>query len=170
MQFSIYLVLALAGLAACNPTFNWRDVRPEDTRLSLLMPCKPDKAQRTVPMAGQPTELMLLSCDAGGVTFALAVADLKDALLVKDTLVQWQGASLTTMKANPATTGTPFKLTGLPSGAVMVSATGKRANGQTVSSQAAYFAQGSQVFQAAIYADKLTPDVADTFFSGLKFE
>jgi hypothetical protein len=90
--------------------------------------------------------------------------------LVKDTLVQWQGASLTSLKANLATPGTAFKSTGLPSGAVMVSATGKRANGQMVSSQAAYFAQGSQVFQAAIYADKLAPDVADTFFSGLKFE
>ena len=170
IQSLIYTVLALAGLAACNPTFNWRDVRPEDTRLSLLMPCKPDKAQKTVPMAGQPTELMLLSCDAGGVTFAVAVADVKDALLVKDALVQWQGASLTSLKASLATPGTAFKLTGLPSGAVMLSATGKRANGQTVSSQAAYFAQGSQVFQAAIYADKLAPDVADTFFSGLKFE
>ncbi len=170
IQFPIYAVLALAGLAACNPTFNWRDVRPADTRLSLLMPCKPDKAQKTVPMGGQPTVLMLLSCDAGGVTFAVAVADVKDASLVKDTLVQWQGASLSSLKANLATPGTAFKSTGLPSGAVMVSATGKRANGQTVSSQAAYFAQGSQVFQAAIYADKLAPDVADTFFSGLKFE
>ena len=170
IQFPIYAVLALAGLAACNPTFNWRDVRPEETRLSLLMPCKPDKAQRTVSMGGQPTALMLLSCDAGGVTFAVAVADVKDASLVKDALVQWQAASLTSLKASLATPGTAFKSTGLPSGAVMLSATGKRANGQTVSSQAAYFAQGSQVFQAAIYADKLAPDVADTFFSGLKFE
>ncbi|MFN5941493.1 MAG: hypothetical protein ACK44C_14225 [Polaromonas sp.] len=170
MQSLIYAVLALAGLTACNPTFNWRDVRPEDTRLSLLMPCKPDKAQKTVPMGGQPTALLLLSCDAAGVTFAVAVADVKDASLVKDALVQWQGASLASLKASLATPGAAFKLAGLPSGAVMVSATGKRANGQTVSSQAAYFAQGSQVFQAAIYADKLATDVADTFFSGLKFE
>ena len=106
MQFSIYLVLALAGLAACNPTFNWRDVRPDDTRLRLLMPCKPDKAQRTVPMGGQPTALMLLSCDAAGVSFAVAVADVKDASLVKDALVQWQAASLTSLKASLATKGT----------------------------------------------------------------
>jgi hypothetical protein len=49
-------------------------------------------------------------------------------------------------------------------------ATGKRANGQAVSSQAAYFALGSQVFQAVMYADKISPDIAETFFSGLKFE
>lgn len=170
MRFSIYAVLALAGLAACNPTFNWRDVRPEDTRLSLLMPCKPDKAQKAVAMAGQPTELMLLSCDTGGVTFAVAVADVKDASRVTATLAQWQSASLANMKANPVTPGTAFRLAGLSSGAVMVKATGQRANGQAVSSQAAYFAQDAKVFQAVMYADKITPDAADTFFSGLKFE
>ena len=170
MRFSIYAVLAVVSLTACNPTFNWRDVRPEDTRLGLLMPCKPDKAQKTVAMAGQPSELMLLSCDAGGVTFALAVADVKDASRVTATLAQWQSATLANMKANPAIPGAALKLAGLPSGAVMVKATGQRANGRAVSSQAAYFAQGARVFQAALYADKIAPDVADTFFSGLKFE
>ena len=170
MRFSIYAALAMTGLAACNPTFNWRDVRPDDTRLSLLMPCEPDKTQKTVPMAGQPTELMLLSCDAGGVTFAVAVADVKDATKVTVTLAQWQSAALANMKAAPAAPGAAFKLTGLASGAVLIKATGQRANGKAVSSQAAYFAQGSQVFQAVMYADKMTPDTADTFFSGLKFE
>ena len=157
-------------LAACNPTFNWRDVRPDGTRLNLLLPCKPDKAQKTVPMAGQPTELMLLGCDAGGVTFAVAVADVKDAAKVTAALAQWQSASLANMKVDPATPGTAFKLTGLASGGVIVKATGQRANGQAVSSQAAYFSQGSQIFQAVMYADKIAVEVADTFFSGLKFE
>ena len=170
MRFSIYAVLALATLAACSPTFNWRDVRPDDTRLSLLMPCKPDKAQKTVPLGGQPTELMLLGCDAGGVTFAVAVADVKDATKVAATLAQWQSATLANIKATPATPGAAFKLTGLASGGVIVKATGQRANGQAVSSQAAYFAQGSQVFQAVVYADNIASDAADTFFSGLKFE
>ena len=170
MRFLINAAVALTVLTACNPTFNWRDVRPEGTRLALLLPCKPDKAQRTVPMAGQPTALNLLSCDAGGVTFAVAVADVKDASKVTATLAQWQSATLANMKAAPATSGAAFKLTGLATGAVMVKATGQRANGQAVSSQAAYFAHGSQVFQAVMYADKIAPGVAETFFSGLKFE
>ena len=173
MRFLTLVVSALmasVALTACNPTFNWRDVRPENTRLSLLMPCKPDKAQKTVPMTGQPTELVLLSCDVGSVTFAVAVADVKDTSKVAATLAQWQSATLANMKAAPATSGAAFKLPGLASGAVLFKATGKRANGQAVSSQAAYFAQGSQVFQAVMYADKIAPDVADTFFSSLKFE
>ena len=169
MRFLINAAVALTVLTACNPTFNWRDVRPDGTRLALLMPCKPDKAQRIVPMAGQPTALNLLSCDAGGVTFAVLVADVKEAAKTTAVLVQWQSATLTNIKASP-TAGIALKLPGLTSGALMVKATGQRANGQAVSSQAAYFAQGSQVFQAVMYADKIAPSVAETFFSGLKFE
>ena len=170
MRFLIFAAIALATLTACNPTFNWRDVRPDGTQLALLMPCKPDKAQKTVPMAGEPTELTLLSCDAGGATFAVAAADVKDASKAAATLAQWQSATLANIKAAPTAPGVAFKPTGSASGGVMVKATGQRANGQAVSSQAAYFAQGSRVFQAVMYADQIAPDVADTFFSGLKFE
>ncbi len=170
MRFSIYVLVALTTLAGCNPTFNWRDVRPENTRHSFLMPCKPETAQKIVPLGGQPTELSLLSCDAGGVTFAVAVADVKEASKVAPVLAQWQSAALANIKATPDALRMPFKLSGLAAGAVMVKATGQRANGQAVSSQAVYFAQGSQVFQAVVYADKISPDVAETFFSNLKFE
>jgi hypothetical protein len=165
----LFWVLLFATLAACNPTFNWRDVRPDAAPLALLMPCKPDKAQKIVPMAGQPTDVSLLSCDAGGVTFALAVADVKDADRTAAVMVQWQTATLANIKA-PPTSSTPLKLPGLSGGAVIVKAVGLRANGQVVASQAAYFARGSQVFQAVMYADKIAPDIAETFFSGLKFE
>lgn len=170
MRFLIFAALAWTSLTACNPTFNWRDVRPDGTQLALLMPCKPDKLQKTVPFAGQPTKLMQLSCDAADVTFAVTVADIQDASKVAVTLAQWQSATLANIKAVPTTTSTPIKLTGSASGAVLVKATGQRANGQAVTSHAAYFAQGSQVFQAVMYADKISPDTAETFFSGLKFE
>ena len=170
MRFFINAAVALTVLAACNPTFNWRDVRFENARLALLLPCKPDEAQRTVPIAGQPTEMNLLSCDAGGVTFAVSMADVNDAGKTGAILAQWQAATLTNIKAVSGVARGALKVPGLASGAVLVKATGQRANGQTVSSQAAYFAQDSQVFQAVMYADKILPDVADTFFSGLKFE
>ena len=177
MRFSIYVLAALTALAACSPTLNWREVRLEGTALALLMPCKPDKAQKTVPLAGQPTELMLLSCDAGGMTFAVAVADVKDASKTAVALAQWQSAALANIKAGAAPikagaapAAVPLKLPGLASGAALIKATGQRPNGQAVRTQAAYFAQGTLVFQAAMYADNLSADAADTFFSGLKFE
>ncbi|MDI1271596.1 MAG: hypothetical protein PSV40_21120 [Polaromonas sp.] len=163
--------LLLLLLAACNPVFNWREVRPDNTALTLLLPCKPDKARRSVPLGGRPTELAMLGCDAGDATFAVAVATLDDAAQAAAVLAGWQTATLANLKADGGQTG-PLTLPGadaLPP-AVLVRASGQRADGRAVQSQAAYFSQGRQVFQAVIYADRMDPEVAETFFSSLKLD
>ncbi len=158
-------------IAACTPTFNWRDVRPDETRLGLLMPCKPDKAEKVVSLGGRPTPLRLLGCDAGGATFAVAMADLDDAARAADVLTQWQSLTLANMKAGaPQVMPLVLKGAALLPAPVLVKAQGRRADGTAVSGQAAYFAQGTQVFQAVVYADKLAPDVAETYFASLSFE
>lgn len=172
---------AVAALTACYPAFNWREVRPQGTALSLLLPCKPDKAQKTVPLNGRPTSLTLLGCDAGNITFAVSVAELGNASNAGNAasaLAQWQSATLGNMKAAPqeegvaASRAAPLKVIGAATQppAILVKARGQRADGRAVSGQAAYFAQGSQIFQAVVYADKIPQDVAETFFSSLKFE
>ena len=164
-------VVAACLLAACSPTFNWREVRPDETRLALLLPCKPDKAEKIVPLGGRPTPLRLLGCDAGGATFALAVADLGEAARATDVLAQWQALTLANMKAG-APQATPLRLKGaaLSPAPVLVKAQGRRADGTAVNGQAVYFAQGTQVFQAVVYFEKLSPDVAETFFGSLSLE
>ena len=162
------LLTAVAMLTACSPTLNWREVRPEGTRLALLLPCKPDKAQKTVPLGGPATPLSMLGCDAGGATFAVAVAQLGEANQAAPVLAQWQALALANMKAGPAQVS-PLKLPGAAD-AILVTAQGRRADGTAVSGQAAYFAQGAQAFQVVLYADRITPEVAETFFSSLKFE
>jgi hypothetical protein len=174
----VCLAAALLALSACNPTFNWREVRPDSTGLSLLLPCKPDKAEKTVPLGGQPTQLLMLGCDAGDATFAVAVADIGDASRAEAVLAQWQALTLANMKAGPVGTGagatqaTPFRPSGMTGGppALMVKSSGQRADGQAVAGQAAYFSRGSQLFQVVLYARVIDPVVADTYFSSLKFE
>ena len=166
-------LLSLLTLAACSPDLNWREVRPENTRLSLLLPCKPDKAQKMVPVGGQPTALSMLGCDAGGATFAVAVADVGDAGKAAPVLAQWQNLTLTNMKAVPASIQrVALTIPGAPAAtpALRVSAQGRRADGAAVMGQAAYFAQGSQLFQVVLYAPKIAPEAAETFFSSLKFQ
>ncbi|WP_411881269.1 hypothetical protein [Polaromonas sp. YR568] len=163
------LLLATAVLAACSPALNWREVRPEGTRLALLLPCKPDKAEKTVPLGGPATPLSMLGCDAGDATFAVAVAQLADAAQAATVLAQWQSLTLANMKAGPESVQvSPLKIPG--AAAVLVKAQGSRADGAAVSGQAAYFAQGSQVFQVVLYSARIAPEVAETFFSSLKFE
>ena len=192
----VFLLVWTLVLAACSPTFNWRDVRPEHTRLSLLLPCKPDKAQKMVPLGGQPTALNLLGCDVSGATFAVAVADLgdlgdrADAAQVANVLAVWQNLTLANMKAPlpGAPSASPSEALSVSSaqltqrlmlkvpGAdlqpppVLLKASGRRADGTRVMGHAAYFSQGAQVFQVVLYADKISPEVSETFFSSLKFE
>lgn len=166
------LFVVLAVFAACSPAFNWREVRPDDTALTVLLPCKPDKAQKTVPLLGKPTALRLLGCDAGGAAFAVAVADVGSAANAPAALAQWQAVTLTGMKADPNSVRRPMALPGaLPTPApVLVEARGQRADGTSVHSQALYFAQGSQVFQVVMLASQRAPDQAETFFEGVKLQ
>lgn len=171
VKFLPLLALALLGMA-CSPALNWRDVRPEGTRLALLLPCKPDKVQKSVALGGTPVLLTLTGCDAAGATFALAVADLGDAARAGPVLAQWQRLTLANMKADQPVQPSQLKVPGSSAAVppVLVTARGKRADGSAVSGQAAYFAQGSQVFQAVLYADKLAPGASETFFASLRFE
>ena len=175
-QFSILVnagLAALLALAGCSPALNWREVRPEGTGLALLLPCKPDKAQKVVPLGGQPTQLSMLGCDADGATFAVAIADVGDPLQTASVLALWQDLTLANMKAtSESRQPLPLKIPGAsPATPVTrLQAQGQRADGTAVDGQAAYFAQGSQLFQVVMYAPRIAPEVAETFFSSLKFE
>ena len=57
----------------CTPAFNWRDVTFEGLPVAALLPCKPTRATRTVPLAGAPRQMVMAGCVAGGATFTVAV-------------------------------------------------------------------------------------------------
>ena len=44
-----------AGLASCNPALNWREVRHAAAPVRVLMPCKPDVAERSIALREQAT-------------------------------------------------------------------------------------------------------------------
>lgn len=169
------LLAALLGAcvlaAACSPTLDWRELRVDATGLTAMLPCKPEKGAREVPMAGRLLRLEGIGCDAGGATFAVMFADLGDAGQSAEVLAQWNRATLANLRAAGAASK-PF----LPAGAialpssVQVDATGQRADGTAVQSRAAYFARGGRVFQAVVYAPTLRPDATEPFFQGLRFE
>lgn len=172
--FALACVAAVGFGTACSPAFNWREVRPDDTALSVLLPCKPDKAQQTVPMGGQPTALTLLGCDAGGAAFAVAVADLGQAGAVPAVLAQWQAVTLAGIQAAnlSTTTTTAMAVPGALAAPapVLVRALGRRPDGSPVHSHALYFAHGTQVFQVVMLASTVTPEAADMFFSSVRLK
>lgn len=76
----IYIAFSvLCLLWGCTPAFNWRDVAFDGLPVSALLPCKPDRAMRTVPLAGAPRQMVMAGCEAGGATFTVAVVKVQDA-------------------------------------------------------------------------------------------
>ncbi|MFN3494564.1 MAG: hypothetical protein ACK40L_08665 [Hydrogenophaga sp.] len=159
-------------LAGCSPTFNWRDLRPVNTPLQALMPCKPDTAERSLALAGSPTTLHMHSCETGGMTFAVAWAELPQESHSMAALEAWRSGTLTALRADAAqaTGGTANPEINVPgaSHAVSTQASGKDPRGEPVQVQAVYFARGRQVYQAAVYGPRLQPAVLTTFFEGLR--
>jgi hypothetical protein len=185
------VVLGALLLGACNPTLNWRETRIKDTGLLAMLPCKPDEGARVVPLGGRDVSLHMAGCDAGGATFAVAHATIASASAAPAVLAQWRTATLANMGAvasrevplggTPSTRagGTPNTMAGgtpdsaasaASTGLVLVTAQGRRKDGSAVAMQGAWFAKDAQVFHAVVYAERISPEVTEAFFSGLKFQ
>lgn len=162
--------LAALLLSACNPSLNWREARIADTDLIAMMPCKPAHHQRTVPLAGLTVTLHMTACDAQGASFAIAHASIPDASAAPEILAQWRKTTLANLAAIPSASASESTLPAPSPGSLRVAAHGKRGDGSPVSLQGLWFAQGTKVFHAAVYAPNITADMSETFFSGLKFQ
>jgi hypothetical protein len=170
-RFPVAAALCSLAVAACSPTFNWRDVRVEPAGLKAMLPCKPEHGARRLPLGGREVEVAGIGCDTGGATFAILQADIGDPARADDVLAQWNRATLANMKAGPPRTSafTPRGGTPIPA-SQRVFAQGRRADGTPVQGEAAYFVRGSRVVQAVVYAPELKPDWVQPFFAGLAFE
>ena len=174
--FQTWAVLLLCTfLVACSPGLNWRDVRPAQAPMSALFPCKPEAAERRLPLGDKEIVVKMLVCEAEDAVFTLAYAELKPDLKPGDLLDLWRKATLSQMNAKTPTQ-VPFTLKGaLPlSQSTRLVAQGSRPDGLPLAVHASWFAVGSVVFQAAVYfsdeSAKANSAVAETFFSGLKIQ
>lgn len=173
-MFPTLTMAALAGvvaLAGCSPALDWREVRLPGAPLKIMMPCKPEQATRRVTMAGREVSLDAMACQAAGGTFAVLSADIGGPADANAALQQWQAASLATVRGQTVreTGFVPNGALDLPRSLQVVTA-GRRADGTAIQGQAAYFARGAHVFQAAVYAERLDPQATEPFFAGLRFE
>ena len=167
--------VALAA-AACTPSLNWREVRLAPTTAVALLPCKPDRAERSVPLGGEPTTLAVSGCEAGGATFALMAAKVPAGRAPDELLAGWQQATLAHMKAS----GTPPRVPFSPPGATplphaqRVQAQGQRPGGGAVVAQAVWTARavpggGTELWHAVLYSERPQPAAADAFFDGIRW-
>lgn len=173
------VIICLAGLAlgGCSPAFNWRELRVEEASLSLMLPCKPDRGQRSVSLAGQSVEMSMVGCETGDALLALSHMPLPTGLPVGEALAQWRAVTLQHLGA---ASGGDVTQAFVPPGALVVPQSvrqrvqGRRSDGSPVQAQLAWFAQvgpqGTRLFQAAFYAPKVPAEPAQTWLDSLRFQ
>ena len=167
---SAALSIALAaGLCACTPALNWRETHPPDSVVTALFPCKPDHHVRRVSLAGAELAMQLSSCTADNNVYALSQIDVGQADRVtpvlqalRETAAQNIGGPLAVQGPQPVPGMTPHPL------AQRLGWRSARADGSTIEAQAAFFTQGTQVYQATVVGKRLDADAVDTYFAALK--
>lgn len=162
--------MVVVGLvAACAPALDWREVRPDDSGLTMLFPCKPDSHARRVSLGKQQVRLVLHACTAGGSTWALAFADMGDPTLVGEALNELAVAAQKNLGA-PHTRALNLKVDGATPNpqSRRVEFVGHMPDGRQVTEQLAVFTKGMRVYQATALGGKLEPEAVDAFFGNLR--
>ena len=168
----IFLCLGvLAGLAACTPARDWRSVPLPGTQLVTELPCRPSRFQRDVKVAGVTLKLFMLSCEAGGVTYGVATADVVDPGLVDAVLFGLRDSAAGAIRSSGSPAGalnlrgvTPFN------GNYSAHLHGQRPDGETIDEAIRVFARGTRVFQASAVGATLPEAALKPFEDGLRFE
>jgi hypothetical protein len=140
-----------AGIASCSPALNWREVRHASAPVRVLMPCKPDVAERNIALREQTTVLHMQACSAQGKDFSFAAMSLPAGWGARADAVQAQTVTVRAVggDANPSQWAV---------------------DGPSRQVRSLWFAQGGWVYQTAVYApmqDRSVEAAADTYFSGI---
>lgn len=164
-------------LAACTPTHNWRQARHESAPGRLLLPCKPEKAVREIPLLGpgQPAvELSILSCDVGDQTFAWGAVRVPDGATPAVALHAWRRAGWISLQqtvpvdqAVPA--GWQQVVAQVPgsAGAERWTGAGRNHRGATIAVHVQWAYTPGWLHQVALYGGAPSPDVVSTLFESL---
>ncbi len=170
--FRVVLVcLAGMGLLACAPALDWREVRPADTAALLLLPCRPVAQQRRLVLAGQPVQMHLLACSAGGQTWGLAHADVADPARLGQALAELQAAAAANIGAAAPPAPRVLQVPGATphAASTRVKLAGRMPDGTAVWMQVAVFCHGTTAYQATALGERLDDEAAETFLASIRF-
>jgi len=161
------IAAALGAATGCSPELNWREVRPEAATLVALLPCKPDRQTRAIPLAGVEVPMEVLGCSAGGTTWAVATADVGDRARVAPALTGLRAARTRNLAGREGE-ARPAEVAGAEPGALRLTVEGHRPDGTPVRERAVLFAAGTRVFHAAALGGEPSAEALEVFFGGLK--
>lgn len=170
------------GLAACTPAFNWREARHEGVPLRALMPCKPERAERGVPLLGGDEPLVtlrMMGCDSAGVTFAVAVVRLPAGADGPAAVRRWRQATWASLKQAVARAGGDGVPQGWAARALALPGAehteawqgpGLAHDGRPLRAWTVLALRGEWLVQAAAYGEAAPDEALDTFFGAIGFQ
>lgn len=163
------LTAACVGIA-CTPDLNWREVRPDQSGLAVLLPCKPAGHARQLTLAGVAVEMSLFACSTAGVTYAVGFADVAQPQLVGRALDELAMAAAHNIGSEGSHTAVPVRIEGMTPqpGAGRHAFSGQLPGGHRVAEHVAVFARGTRVYQATVVGARLDVEATETFFGSLR--
>ncbi|TDQ39294.1 hypothetical protein [Tepidicella xavieri] len=172
--------LAAGAMSACTPAFNWRQVTHDGVAATLLMPCKPERAEREVRLQGEQgpaSGLKLMSCRTGGLTWAWAALPLPAEMAPASAAEAWMRASWASLRQPlPAESSAPVgwvvQVPQRPAApwAQRWHGPGLDHRQQPLQAHVLVVVANGWLHQAAVYAEPPAPSdplVIDTFFESL---
>lgn len=154
-------------LTACNPSYNWREVRL-DNAVGALLPCQPDTALRPIELLGHRVTMEMKGCEAGAGMFVLARVQLDDPAQTRAAAEHWKAAVLAHLRADEGVVQAPADQSAVTGWAPLrLTASGRQPAGEPVNVQALWIARGATLYHGAIYYRALPQDVVDMFFAEL---
>lgn len=168
----IVLLLLSAGscLVACSPALDWREVQPAGDALRAVFPCRPAQHAREVLLAGRQTEMTMAACEASGMTFAVAHADISVPADVPRALEELRSAAVANVRHEGPALRSPWVVPGATPNAQAgrLEVDGMLPSGASTHLSAVFFVRGLRVYQATVIAPRGDGDAAESFISGLK--
>ena len=164
-----WLAVALSmGLQACAPALDWRQMQPGGWTVGVSLPCRPSPLARTLPLAGAPVNMTMLSCTADDHLFAVAMADMADPSRLGPALRALGEAARANLQAQVLSEA-PARVPGMTpqDEARRWSLAGRRPDGQAVRMQVLVFAHGTRVYQATVLGPSADDTRARPLFDGL---
>lgn len=169
----------VAGGAACNPTFNWREFRSPDG-FTVVLPGRPQTVSREVKLPDGTVHMSMTSTGVGATLFAVGAASLPPGLSaepsarqrtighLRDALVRNVNGTIT--QSSAAALSVPVRDSRRVLAAEALQAAGRDPGGRAVQLAARLFIVDDQFFQiVALGAEgEISSDALDTFFASFR--
>jgi hypothetical protein len=138
-----------------------------------MLPCKPDRATRQIPLGTDAVPVDMAGCEAGGATFAVAHATAGSAEQAESWMRAWRAATRTQLASTQVieTAAAVPRAAASPAPA-RLETQGRSAENNGEAAHVLWFAQqrpdGMAIYQATVVGSPSSPEALATFFEGIR--